>query len=337
MKKFLLLLCLCFCSLLGSFELVALQQSQALQPVTINHSQDRIELHEQIKSSIKGAQQSILIFTFTLSDQEIISLLNEKVDDGIDVVVIIDREHKQPILSLGDKKIRVFTRTSGEGRLHHKILVIDDEYVWIGSANFTESAFHTQENLMVGMFSPELAQLLRQESGVFQGKVYRDAISPATIAVGDQVVQFCLLPHDGFPAKKPDVFTNNASKAVLFDVINNAKESIQIGMMVWTNQDLANAVISAHKRGVVVEVLAPDLGGVLPSLIKAGISVKVNPKLSFMHNKFMYVDRNVLVNGSANWSVSSFTRNDESFVVVRSMSEEQQNLMDAYWEYLTAS
>jgi phosphatidylserine/phosphatidylglycerophosphate/cardiolipin synthase-like enzyme len=137
--------------------------------------------------------------------------------------------------------------------------------------------------------------------------------------------------------KTLEVFTNNASKAVLFDVINNAQESIQIGMMVWTNQDLANAVISAHKRGVVVEVLAQDLGGVLPSLMKAGISVIVNPKLSFMHNKFMYVDGKVLVNGSANWSVSSFTRNDESFVVVRAMSQEQQELMDAYWEYLTGS
>ena len=83
-----------------------------------------------------------------------------------------------------------------------------------------------------------------------------------------------------------------------------------------------------------MEILAADYDGVFPELIYAGINVQINPKLGLMHNKFMYVDNTILVNGSANWSSSSFTRNDESFIVINKLTEEQQNYLDMYWNYL---
>jgi cardiolipin synthase A/B len=298
------------------------------------HTQDKKQLAHSIKESILKAEKSILIFTFSLSDSEIISLLNQKANEGLKVTVVIDKEHLGEITTHKVSDIEVVTRTTGEGHLHHKILVIDESEIWIGSANFTKAAYEKQENLMVCFTSTELAQYLHHEAEVFRCNTYRSEHGPLPIFLQNQELYFCLLPHDGFPPRKIEKSINDLSKQFLMDKINQAKSIIHIAMMVWTNNDLANAVISAHKRGVRVQVLAPDLEGNLPKLISAGIEVKVNPKLSFMHNKMLFIDERILVNGSANWSQSSFTLNDESFVVLEPLTSEQIQDMIQYWSYL---
>lgn len=298
------------------------------------HTQDRKQLGASIKESIRHAEKSILIFTFSLSEAEIIAALNKKANEGIKVTVVIDRDHLGEIMNHKVQGIEVVTRATGEGHLHHKIMIIDEKEIWIGSANFTKSAYETQENLMVRFSSTELAQYLNYEANVFRNLSYRSEHGPLPISLLNQEIYFCLLPHDGFPPKKIEKSINAQSKQFLIEKINQAKSNIRIAMMVWTNNDLANAVIQAHKRGVHVQVVAPDLGGNLPNIMSAGIEVKVNPKLIFMHNKMMFIDNNILVNGSANWSQSSFTRSDESFIIVEPLTSDQCEVLMKYWNYL---
>lgn len=300
----------------------------------LHHTQDKKHLGSSIKESILHAEKSILIFTFSLSDEEIIAALNQKAKEGLKVTVVIDKDHLGEIMSHKVPTIEVVTRTTGEGHLHHKIMVVDGAEIWIGSANFTKSAYETQENLMVRFISPTLGQYLNHEADVFRKKTVRSEHGPLPISLLHQEIYFCLLPHDGFPPQKIEKSINNQSKQFLIEKIHQAKTSIRIAMMVWTNNDLANAVIQAHKRGIQVEVVAPDLGGNLLNLMSAGIKVKVNPKLSFMHNKLMFIDNTILVNGSANWSQSSFTRSDESFVIVDPLTPEQSEDLIEYWNYL---
>lgn len=298
------------------------------------HTHNQKHLGVSIKETILRAEESILIFTFSLSDAEIIAALNKKASEGLKVTVVIDRDHLGEIMSHRVPNIEVVTRESGEGHLHHKILLVDETEIWIGSANFTKSAYETQENLMVRFSSIELAQYLNHEADVFRKISSRDEHGPLAISLFSQEIYFCLLPHDGFPAKKIEKSINDLSKQFLIKKIHQARSSIQIAMMVWTNNDLANAVIQAHQRGVKVQVVAPDFGGNLPKLMSAGIEVKVNPKLSFMHNKLMCIDNSILVNGSANWSQSSFTRSDESFIIVDPLTLEQSEVFTEYWGHL---
>lgn len=65
-------------------------------------------------------------------------------------------------------------------------------------------------------------------------------------------------------------------------------------MIVWTNNDLTQAVIQAQQKGVEVQIIAPDFGRNIPKMMAAGIDVKVNSKLSFMHNKFAWIDKHIL-------------------------------------------
>jgi cardiolipin synthase len=319
---------LTFACCLGSIEATIATDAQ------LYHTQDKRHLGVSIKESILHAEKSILIFTFSLSDTEIIAALNQKANEGLKVTVIIDRDHLGEIMNHKVPGIEVVTRAIGEGHLHHKIMLIDETEIWIGSANFTKSAYETQENLMVRFTSRDLAQYLNHEADVFRKISYRTEHGPLPISLLNQEIYFCLLPHDGFPPKKIEKSINDQSKLFLIEKINQANATIRIAMMVWTNNDLANAVIQAHKRGVQVQVVAPDLGGNLPKLISAGIKVRVNPKLSFMHNKLMLIDSNILVNGSANWSQSSFTRSDESFVILEPLTSEQSEVLIEYWNYL---
>lgn len=300
----------------------------------IYHTQDRQTLKAAIQTSIKQAHESILIFTFTLSDSSTIQLLNQKAQEGVAVTVVIDKEHALSIQTHGHPNIQIVTRTTGEGRIHHKTLVIDKKHVWLGSANITDSAFSHQENLMVQLESPDLAKDLHHEKIVFEGIASRNPSSPKEYLVDEQRVHFGLLPHDGWPPKLVEVSINKEAKKLLLELIKNAKSTIHIAMMVWTDNDLAEAVKRAHQRGVTVLILAADLGGSIPDLQRSGIQVKVNPQFRLMHNKFMYIDRQTLVNGSANWSKSSFSRNDESFLVLHTLSQKQQKQLDDYWEYL---
>lgn len=300
----------------------------------IYHTQDKKHLGVSIKESILQAEKSILIFTFSLSDAEIIAALNKKANEGLKVTVVIDRDHLGEIRNHKVPGIEIVTRATGEGHLHHKIMLIDENEIWIGSANFTKSAYETQENLMVRFTSTDLAQALMHEADVFRKISSRSLHGPLPISLQNQDVYFCLLPHDGFPQQKIEKSINDQSKQLLIEKINQANTNIRIAMMVWTNNDLTNAVIQAHKRGILVQVVAPDLGGTLPNLVSAGIEVKVNPKLSFMHNKMMFIDNHILVNGSANWSQSSFTRSDESFIVIEPLTSQQSEFLMDYWSYL---
>lgn len=309
-------------------------QSELTSQASLYYTQDRQTLGNSIKESIAQAKNSILIFTFTLSDAQIIDILNKKAEEGLSVTVVIDKDHMAEIVSKRSPKLEIVTRRSGEGHLHHKILVVDGRDIWIGSANFTTSAYVSQENMMVRFDSEELGTYLLSEVDAFRGTSNRSPHGPLQFSLTEQLIDFCLLPHDGFPPKKIEKAINDQSKERLIQTIKNAKHSIKIAMMVWTNHDLTYAIIEAQRRGVKVQVLSQDLGGNIPQLKNAGIEVKVNPKFSLMHNKMMWVDDRILVTGSANWSQSSFTRNDESFIILEPMTEHQISLMNHYWSYL---
>lgn len=334
MTKYRLWILNLFVSLACSFSPLATYPLQAASEVQFYHSQDRNSLGSAIKNSILNAQESILIFTFSLSDPGIIDALNQKANEGLPVTVVIDKEHLGEIKTKGVPNIEVVTRTSGEGHLHHKILVVDGRDIWVGSANFTTSAYKNQENLMVYFPSSELGQYLHKEADAFRGQAPRIEHDPLLIPLLNQEIYFCLLPHEGYPPKKIEKSLNALSKKFLIEKINQASKSIKIAMMLWTNNDLANAVIQAQLRGVKVQVVSNDLEGNIPKLIAAGIDVKVNSKLGFMHNKLMWIDDQILVNGSANWSQSAFSRNDESFIVLEPMSGEQTEILTDYWDYL---
>lgn len=87
-----------------------------------------------------------------------------------------------------------------------------------------------------------------------------------------------------------------------------AKKSIDLCVFSFTNDDLANEIIAAHKRGVTVRLITDDeamkgKGADSQRCSDAGIPTRCDSEEKYhMHNKFMLVDQKFLLTGSFNWT-----------------------------------
>lgn len=283
-------------------------------------------LQGSVYELLNNAQDSILIISFTFSDPEVIRIVNQKANEGLDVQLFIDRDH----LNFNGKlhpSIKIGTRLRGEGHLHHKILVVDHKYIWLGSANFTQSAFTSSKNLAIAFFSPEIGAQLYQEALDIASSHPRVSTKPLSCSFGDQLLELFLLPHNA-PESPYSIETamNEMGKQKLISLIDNAKHHIKISVDVWTYKDASRAVINAMKKGIKVDVVVGNIADeAVKMLIQSGINVKQGTNL---HYKFMLVDHEIFLNGSPNWSMNAFSRSDESFIVLYNLTEKQLQILE---------
>lgn len=96
--------------------------------------------------------------------------------------------------------------------------------------------------------------------------------------------------------------------------INSARFSIDVAMYAFTDRKIADALILASRRGVVVRIYRDkiqirdrnDQSRYLLSMApRVMIRVKNNTSYNIMHLKSYVVDRSLLRTGSANWSPSA--------------------------------
>lgn len=307
---------------------------QVCQEPAVHFSDASGELREKFIESIREAKKSIEIMTFTFSDNEIIQLLLQKAKEGVDVTIAIDKDHMSSLHPYRDQ-IKLITRITGEGRVHHKIMVIDEETVWIGSANLSPEAMLKQNNTMIQTRSKELAQAIHKEIEAFSGIGKRDPKPLPPFEVDGQTLELLLFPHVPFGVpNSPEKAINDAGKQRIIEMINEAKTSLQLAVCVWTDLDLAKAVINAKKRGVDVQVILwkkEDSLEVANLFEREKIMVVEKPRLPLMHNKWMIVDNQQFLNCSANWSKSWFSRNDESALIIKNLSQAQKQGLNDYW------
>lgn len=117
-------------------------------------------------------------------------------------------------------------------------------------------------------------------------------------------------------------FPNVANIKKMVNYIKMAKKSIDLAIFSFTNDDLADAIIDAHQRGVTVRIVTDDeamkgKGADAQRCSDAGIPVRTDSEVNYhMHNKFMVVDSMFLITGSFNWTFQAGKSNQENVVVV---------------------
>lgn len=292
---------------------------------------DNCDLHHNslqgsVYELLNNAKDSILIISFTFSDPEVLKIINQKASEGLDIQLVIDRDHLDFSKKL-HPAIKIGTRLHGEGHLHHKILVVDHEYIWLGSANFTQNAFDHSKNLAIAFFSPKTGALLFQEALDIASANPRTNSEPFSSTFQDQLLELYLLPHnDPNSSSSVEATMNEIGKEKLISLIENAKHHLKISVDVWTYKDASRAVIEAMNRGVQVDVAVGSLTEeAVKMLMRAGVNVKQAKNL---HYKFMLVDHKILLNGSPNWSMNAFSRSDESFIVLYDLTLEQLQTLE---------
>lgn len=280
-------------------------------------NQIRDDLRLYFANAIDGAKKSVVVSVYTMTDPVIIASLRRKAKEGVPVTVISDATTANGLKEKLGSHINVDLKFI-KGIMHRKILVVDGEQVWIGSANMTTESLRMHGNLVIGLVDPQVAHFI--EENLFQnGYPYQ------RFNYQGQEVEISFQPQD------------REGMYRIEQLIRSAKKSVKIAMFTWTNKDLAQAVIDVRKRGIDVQVVmdrqqASSASGKIAALLqKRDIPVRLSNGPGLLHHKFVYIDGTILESGSANWTRAAFTQNEEVFVILRNLTVEQQKQMDALW------
>ncbi len=110
--------------------------------------------------------------------------------------------------------------------------------------------------------------------------------------------------------------TENSIEYRLIEKINNADSSLHGAFFEFDLQSVADALISAHKRGVDVSLVYDndhtDSDPQMAEMIKAGIKAVPDERSAYMHNKFLVVDNQCVWTGSFNLTVNAAYKNNEN-------------------------
>ena len=117
-------------------------------------------------------------------------------------------------------------------------------------------------------------------------------------------------------------FPSVDSERKLISYLRKATSSMVICVFTITNNDLANAIRDARRRGVTVRIISDDecmkmSGSDIQALYDEGFAVRTDlNRYAHMHNKFVVIDEYLLVTGSFNWTKQAVKKNQENLTVL---------------------
>ncbi len=121
-------------------------------------------LNEKLLPMIKNSKKEILVSIFYLTNKHLIEELIKAKQRGIRVVVLIDAlgayNFKERIDLLRKAEIPVKVENWG-GKNHEKTMLIDNEYLIIGSSNFSKNAFSKNDENVLIIENKEIANYYR--------------------------------------------------------------------------------------------------------------------------------------------------------------------------------
>jgi len=312
------LLCVCC----GCIWLVAASLSPHLpnsnEPPQLYSNQVQQDLRLILAEAIRQGSQSIHLVMFGLSDPTILTALSQKT---IPTTIYYDPTSSPNLYGLlpGCHLHPVHV----SGLMHQKILVVDREMVFIGSANMTTASLTMHDNLVVGLKSEIISAFLIEKAARNSGYLCS--------TVGDQDVELWLLPDPGGQALQD-----------LRHKIRSAEKSIQIALFTFTHPVLIDEILAAHARGIQIHVIVDLHSGLgaskqaIEKIERAGIKISKSQGIQLLHHKFMLIDQEILVMGSANWTKAAFRKNHDCILILHDLRPKQKAFMKRLWRRIEA-
>ncbi len=113
----------------------------------------------------------------------------------------------------------------------------------------------------------------------------------------------------------------------LVAVIDGARHEVLVQAFSFTSKKIAGALLAAHRRGVVVAIVADRAqtlelaASAIPGLARDGVPVWLDANFIAAHNKVLIVDADAaaatLVTGSYNFTSAAQFRNAENVLIIR--------------------
>lgn len=277
-------------------------------------------MRQDIKSTlchaIDQSEHSIYLSIYSITDPDVIALLEKKGTQALSVKVDFD-----PTASLSLAKLLPSAQVNpirSKGLMHQKIILLDGATLFLSSANLTLSSLRHHNNLVLGLHHPELATYIQNPTA---------PSFPFTIA--EQPAEIYLLPDP-----KSHAFHH------LIDSINSARKSIRIAMFTLTHPIIAERLIDAVKRGVEVSVAIDNYTArgaskkTVQMLCSQGVKIYLSQGKELLHYKWGWIDESLLITGSANWTKSAFSKNQDFILFLSSLDKKQNRFLRDLWKII---
>jgi len=255
--------------------------------------------HHAFIAALDGAQHSIDLAMFHLTDPAVIDALVRAVQRGVAVRVIVD-DARRVTPALGDH-VRAPSRAFSI--MHEKAMVVDGSVAFVTAINLTREVASTRDFGVVTRV-PSVVSAVAQ---LF-------AADWDNAATGGQAT----------PALDPALVVSPGARTKLVALVDAAAHDVIATVENLGDPAIAEALIAAHQRGASVRLIVPlcdrnadPLYDLAPArrLAAAGVAVHMASE-PYMHSKMIQIDGGAATYvGSANFSINSLTKARELGVI----------------------
>jgi phosphatidylserine/phosphatidylglycerophosphate/cardiolipin synthase-like enzyme len=263
---------------------------------------------------IDGAKSSVDIAFFEFNLPSVAQALIAAHQRGVQVRIVYDDEHTDPGPPFSDLLDAGIPATPDQrgAYMHDKFAVIDGATVWTGSWNMTINGTYYNNNNVIVITSPRLAQNYTAEfEEMFGGAFGPD--SPANtpnpqITIDGMVIENYFAPEDDVMPK-------------VVEEVLGATDSIHFMAFSFTHEDLGAAMLDRAAAGVEVAGIFESRGAnasysECPALLAAGQFVRLDGNPRTFHHKVIIIDGKTVILGSFNFSKNADEDNDENLLII---------------------
>ncbi len=270
---------------------------------------------DALLEAVNSAQKSLDIAIYNFSEPSLANAVIRAKNRGVQVRLVMESDNlSKPVpkrlLSAGIPII-------GDGQdslMHDKFMVIDGKTLLVGSANFTINGLNTDNNYLLQINDPDLAEAYSEEfESMFLNRNFGATdlqSSPRTdFKPGGIPVEVYFSPEDGISNR-------------LLDLLIPAEKSIHFLAYTFTLDDLGQELIEKHQAGVDVngvfegDILPGSTGTEFDLFRRAGMNIRLDGNPGLMHEKLLVIDGETVALGSYNFTRAADERNDENILII---------------------
>lgn len=316
---------------------------------------------------IHNAKATIDFSVMGFTHPDLVDAIEMAYDRGVKVRMVGDAKHWQ---NLGYQRLleRSIPMSVGNSPhiMHHKFIVVDDRFVFLGTANWSRSDMLQNSNNMLFIDHPGVAADFTVEfEQMFDGRFgyVKDRVDNGRVyQIGDTEVEVWFSPNEDTMGR-------------MLEVVDQAQESVRFTIFAFTKDQVGSAFIRKQEELAARYASDPDQGDPLPERSVAGVidqsqlhsngqyheayrlgAFGVRMRLDGfemstqpgdyqagggrLHSKTMLIDtystdesvEPTVMTGSFNWSAAATTSNDEYLLVLR--GQRMAEAYNSYFEHL---
>lgn len=129
--------------------------------------------------------------------------------------------------------------------------------------------------------------------------------------------------------------TGDGAKAVLLQSIDGARDTLEVAVESFTDDQLGEAVVRAHRRGVSVRVILTggregEIGSEYEKLVSVGVPVRLSGGSGLFGHRFAVIDRRIVLTGSYDWTDRTTTGTFDSLIRITCTTPSQASAGQAF-------